>query len=251
MPLLPESRLRQVRLVVFKCSSIVSPTKNYACGMFNCFCIDSRGFVFQLMIAMRHWMRYSWRVSPWQMYRCVCSKVSFCTAAPVMMAVEDLEALREENYLLQAQNELIALFLGLHPDPRPIDACQGDAVCAANRCLDKPRKLAKRKRPPRRATTSRSPCYAMDPQAAFAKYGASPPDSPEDALLVMNSSSHRDLRRATRICMMELLFPDGANEDDALRKLDAFLRNHAATCELPLMRMSLFKHLHGSVRPGV
>ena len=107
------------------------------------------------MIAMRHWMHCAWRVSSWQMYRCACSKVSFCTAAPVMMAVEDLEALREENYMVQAQNKLIALFLGLHPDPRPIDACQGDAVCAANRCLDKPRKLAKRKRPPRRATTSR------------------------------------------------------------------------------------------------
>ena len=44
--------------------------------------------------------------------------------------------------------------------------------------------------------------------------------------------------------MMELLFPDGANEDDdALRILDAFLQRHDATFELPLMRMSLFKHL--------
>ena len=167
------------------------------------------------------------------------------------MAVEDIQALREENYLLQAQNELIALFLALPKDPRSIDARQGDAVCAANRCLDKPRKLSKRRRPPRRATTPTPPCYEMDPQAAFAKYGVSPPDNPDDALLVMNSSSHRDLKRAARICMMELLFPDGANEDDALRKLDAFLRNHAATCELPLMRMSLLKHLRGSVRPGV
>ena len=159
------------------------------------------------------------------------------------MAIKDLEALREENYLLQAQNDLIALFLGAEP-ARSIDACQGDAVCAANRCLDKPRKLAKRKRPPKRATTSRSPCYAMDPEAAFAKYGVSPPVKPEDALLVMNCSSHRDLRRAARISMMKLLFPDDANnEDDALCKLDAFLQNHGATSELPLMRMSLFKHL--------
>ena len=85
----------------------------------------------------------------------------------------------------------------------------------------------------------------MDPEAAFAKYGVSPPDKPEDALLVTNSSSHRDLRRAARIFMMELLFPDGTTEDvdSALRKLDAFLQSHDATFELPLMRMSLFKHL--------
>ena len=83
----------------------------------------------------------------------------------------------------------------------------------------------------------------MDPEAAFAKYGVSPPDKPQDALLVMSSSSHRDLRRAARISMMELLFPDGADEDDALRILDAFLQSHDATFELPLMRMSLFKHL--------
>ena len=66
----------------------------------------------------------------------------------------------------------------------------------------------------------------------------------------MNSSSHRDLKRAARISMMTLLFPYGADEDDALRKLDAFLRSHDAVSELPLMRMSLFKHLH-SVRVGM
>ena len=43
--------------------------------------------------------------------------------------------------------------------------------------------------------------------------------------------------------MMALLFPYGESEDDALQKLDAFLRNHHATSELSLMRMSLFKHL--------
>ena len=161
-----------------------------------------------------------------------------------MVAVEDVEALREENYLLQAQNELIVLFLGLPSDPaRSIDACQRDVVCATDRCLSKPRKLTKRKRPPRKPATPTPSCYAMDPEAAFAKYGVPPPDKPENALLVMSSSSHRDLRRAARISMMELLFPDGANEDDALRILDAFLQSHDATFELPLMRMSLFKHL--------
>ena len=83
----------------------------------------------------------------------------------------------------------------------------------------------------------------MDIQAAFANYGVAPPVNPEDALMFMNSSSHRGLRRAARISMMALLFPYGENEDDALQKLDAFLRSHDATFELPLMRMSLFKHL--------
>lgn len=87
----------------------------------------------------------------------------------------------------------------------------------------------------------------MDIHAAFAKYGVSPPDSPEDALLVVNSSPHRDLRRAARISLMALLFPRGADEHDAAHKLDAFLRKHAATFEADVMRMSLFKHLHGSM----
>ena len=84
----------------------------------------------------------------------------------------------------------------------------------------------------------------MDIQAAFAKYGVAPPESPEESLQVMSSSSHKDLKRAARISMMALLFPYGQNEDDALQKLHTFLLNHDVTFELPLMRMSLFKHLH-------
>ena len=171
---------------------------------------------------------------------------------PIMMGIDALrEALREENRILEIQNDLIRLFLHL---PHSIAEAETDdsrsdgggrAVVAPH--LQTPRARAKRKRPPRKPTTP-TPCdYEMNCQTAFEKYGFSVPETPRDALLLMTwAPEHdlRDLRRAARICMMWLLFPSHVEKHVAVQQLRAFLEEHEASRYFDIMQMSLFKHLN-------
>ena len=156
------------------------------------------------------------------------------------------EALREENRILEIQNELIKLFLDLPPsvgEPAADDA-QSDGHDVATPQVRTLRAKTKRKRPARKPTNP-TPCnYEMDSRAAFEKYGFSMPESARDALLLMICVLEKDLRRAARLAIMELLFPSHVDKDDALQKLHTFLEHQQATCYVDIMQMSLFKHLN-------
>ena len=52
----------------------------------------------------------------------------------------------------------------------------------------------------------------------------------------------RDVRRATGMHLMKLLFPSRIGKAEALTILDAFLREHHGTSHAAILRMSLVKH---------
>ena len=141
-------------------------------------------------------------------------------AAANMMGIV---ALREENRILEIQNELIKLFLALPPSVADAETgdsrSDGDDRPAVAPHLRTPRARTKRKRPPRRPTTPTGPCYELDSQAAFEKYGFPVPETARDALLLMMcvpEQDMRDLRRAARMCIMWLLFPSHVDEQLAV-----------------------------------
>ena len=168
-------------------------------------------------------------------------------AAAITMGIDALrEALREENRLLEVQNELIKLFLGLPPSigEATTDDSQSDGRAADASRLRTPTTKTKRRRPARKPTTP-TPCnYEMDSKTAFKKYGFSLPETALDALLLMTCVPERDLRRAARLRLMTILFPSRIDRHEAVRELRAFLGKHGATCYIDIMQMALFKHLH-------
>ena len=157
----------------------------------------------------------------------------------------DIGALKQENLMLQTQNSLIALFLGVPPSAAwPTDtSSEDDAASTASLCLDHAKKRPKRIRPARKPTTPTSSSYEMDTHGAFEKYGFSLPSNAEEALMIMLCVSELDFRRAARILCISLLFPSHIERAEAVPKLDAFLAEHGATRYSDVMRMSLFKYL--------
>ena len=157
------------------------------------------------------------------------------------------EALREENRILEIQNELIKLFLALPPSggEATTDDSQSDLAVVAAPRLQHPKTKTKRRRPARRPTTP-TPCsYEMDSKTAFEKYGFSLPETARDALLLMTCVPERDLRRAARLRLMAILFPKRIDERVAVQQLHAFLEENGASRYIDIMQMSLFKHLNG------
>ena len=157
------------------------------------------------------------------------------------------EGLREENHILDIQNELIKLFLALPPPggEAGTDDSQSDLADAAAPRLQHPKVKTKRMRPARKPTTP-TPCnYEMDSKTAFEKYDFSLPETARDALLLMTCVPERDLRRAARLRLMAILFPRRIDKRVAVQQLHAFLEDQGATCFADIMRMSLFKHLNG------
>ena len=157
-----------------------------------------------------------------------------------------IAALREENELLMVQNSLIKLFLGLphaSDGDTTTDESQSDAGgSAASGDARSTARKAKRRRPPRKPTCKRPECYEMDLQNAFQKYGISLPETARGSLLLMTCVPERDFRRATRMHLMNLLFPSRIGTTEALTILDTFLREHHGTSHAAILRMSLFKH---------
>ena len=92
----------------------------------------------------------------------------------------------------------------------------------------------------------------MNHETAFEKYGFSLPETARESLLLMLCVPEKDLRRAIRMHLMNLLFPFRIDTTQALQRLDTFLREHHATSCAAIMRMSLFKHFESlSVRDPV
>ena len=158
----------------------------------------------------------------------------------------DIGALKQENLMLQTQNSLIALFLGVPPSATwPDDMSEDDATSGTSLCSDHVKQRPKRKRPARKRTTPTPSSYELDIHSAFEKYGFSLPSNPKDALLIMLCVSELDFRRAARILCISLLFPSHIERAEAVPKLDAFLAEHGATRYSDVMRMSLLKYLDG------
>ena len=142
-------------------------------------------------------------------------------AAASMMGIGAVrEALREENRILEVQNELIKLFLALPPSrgEAGTDDSQSDLADAVAPRLRHPKTKTKRTRPRRKPTTP-TPCsYEMDSKTAFEKYDFSLPETARDALLLMTCVPERDLRRAARLRLMAILFPRRIDERVAVHE---------------------------------
>ena len=159
-----------------------------------------------------------------------------------------LEALRTENRILEAQNELLKLFIGLPPSRGEIANSQSDLPDSVpGSRLQQHKAKKKRRRAARKPTVPTPVGYEMDVNAAFEKYGFSLPETARDALLLMMCVPERDLRRAARLRLMTLLFPSRMEKSHALRILRAFLEEQGAACYIDIMQMALFKHLNGSI----